>query len=846
VVEGAHDAAGFDAGELMRLSTRQMARLGELLDEALPLPAAERRAWLESLGAQDQPLVRSLREALLADDPEIASIRSLDRLPTLGEGMAQAEHRVGERLGAYQLLEPLGAGGMAEVWLARRADGAFERRVALKIPRLGRVPDEMAERFARECRILATLEYPRIARLYDAGVDDGIPYIAMEYVQGEPLVEWCQARALSRAARIELFLQVLDAVGHAHAQGIVHRDLKSSNILVNGNGEVRLLDFGVASLLQAPDGPPSLTRVYGRALTPEYASPELLRGEQVDARSDVYSLGVVMHELLTGSRPPQGVVDSSLGGALGEVLAVALAASPADRFAGVATFAAALRDSGSKPPMARRVRKAVGYGLAAAVVMAIALATNYWSRRPPDAPEGAGVAAAPTTATIAVLPFVDLSENHDRGYLSDGLAEELIDLLTKTPELRVTARASSFAMRDRDVGIPAIARELNVDNVLDGSVRTAGNRLKFTVQLVRAKDGTVIWSDSYDRELQDIFEIQEEVAAAVVEALKFRLLPGNALASERRTSNVEAYEQYLLGRQFRDDISVERQRQALAAFERAAALEPSFAPAHAGVALAAAQVGDMTMTNAPYDLALAEAERALALAPRLPEAYVARANVRMHRNWDFVGARTDLQLASEIEPNNMDLLQAHGTYLWMTGKVREALELQRRTVARNPLSSMAWDWLGVMSLDARDYPAARRAFERADQLSPYSDYRGLLKALLELHSGDRAGALRQARLISHPLLGDFARALTALAAGRIDEAHAARKRLVEQAPDMAAAQIGVIYAAEGNAEQAFHWFDRAIALRDPGLFSMQYHPEVDGLRHDPRYQRVLRLMNVGP
>jgi serine/threonine-protein kinase len=705
----------------------------------------------------------------------------------------------------------------------------------------------MSERFARECRILAALEYPRIARLYDAGVDHGTPYIAMEYVQGEPLLDWCRARGLDQPARVELFLQVLDAVGHAHAQGVVHRDLKSSNILVTGQGEVRLLDFGVASLLQSPTEPRSLTRIYGRALTPEYASPELLRDERVDARSDIYSLGVVLHELLAGRRPEPGASGRELGGWQAEVLAKALAVSPAERFPDVAAFAAALRESAARPAGAQRFRRIAAWLPAGAALLALAGAALYYvAHRGGDAPARAAAGESPATTTIAVLPFVDLSEKRDRGYLSDGLAEVLIDLLTKTPELRVTARASSFALRDRDAGIPAIARELNVDNVLEGSVRTAANRLKFTVQLVRAKDGTVIWSDSYDREMKDIFEIQEEVALAVVEALKLRLLPGNTLASERRTTNVRAYEEYLLGRQFRDDISVERQQQAQAAFERAAALDPSFAPAHAGVALAAAQLGDMTMTTAPYDLALTEAERAMALAPRLTEAYVARANVRMHRNWDFVGARADLDLAREIEPNNMDLLQAYGTYLWMTGRVREALELQRRTVARNPLSSMAWDWLGVMCLDARDYPAARRAFERADQLSPDSDYRGLLKTLIELHSGDRAEALRQARRIAHPLLGDFARALAALGSGQVEEARAARQRLIERAPDMAAAQIAVIYAAEGDGEQTFRWLDRAVGLRDPGLFSVQYHPELDGFKRDPRFERLLRLMNVAP
>ena len=214
------------------------------------------------------------------------------------------DRHAGERLGAYELLRPLGAGGMAEVWLANRADGAFERQVALKIPHLRSVPAEITERFARECRILATLETPNIARLYDVGVDaTGAPYIAMEYVQGEPLVAWCDARELETPARIRLFVQVLDAVSYAHRRQVLHRDLKPSNILVTEQGEVRLLDFGVARLLRGDTDESSLTQAWGNALTPAYASPELLRGEPVDLRSDIFSLGVVLHELLTGARP---------------------------------------------------------------------------------------------------------------------------------------------------------------------------------------------------------------------------------------------------------------------------------------------------------------------------------------------------------------------------------------------------------------------------------------------------------------------------------------------------------------------------------------------------------------
>jgi len=294
----------------MALTIPQMTRMSRLLDEALPLDPAGRGAWLEALPAEHADLARALRAALLPDDAERAQLERLIALP----GLASASHaaasatsglEIGARVGPYQLLRPLGAGGMAEVWLARRADGAFRREVALKVPIPGRLRADLEQRFARERDILASLEHPHIARFYDAGVDaNGLPYLAMEYVEGQPLTEWCDAHRLSIAARLELFLQMLQAVQYAHEKQIIHRDLKPSNVLVSGSGQVRLLDFGVAKLLEGDEAQlTELTNLHGRALTPDYASPELLHGEPVDARCDVYSLGVLLYELLTGVRP---------------------------------------------------------------------------------------------------------------------------------------------------------------------------------------------------------------------------------------------------------------------------------------------------------------------------------------------------------------------------------------------------------------------------------------------------------------------------------------------------------------------------------------------------------------
>jgi serine/threonine protein kinase len=745
----------------MALTSGQMTRLGELLDASLPLSLDERRDWLASLPAEDEPLRQTLRDALLTDDPAPLAGRLLERPPHVtasGLASSEIEHHTGERLGAYELLRPLGAGGMAEVWLARRADGAFERQVALKIPRLGLLPAEISARFARECRILASLEAPGIARLYDAGVDErGVPYIAMEYVPGEPLTSWCDARKLDTAARVAVFLQVLEAVGRAHAQQIIHRDLKPSNILVT-QGEIRLLDFGIARLLQGETGDASPTQAWGRALTPEYASPEMLHGASVDARTDIYSLGVVLHELLSGARPVDYVAlhagNRTLGLPVGlrAVLTKALAPSPADRYPDAAAFAAALRPFAAPAEDAAsrrrtRIRQLVGVGIAAAFLSATILFFNRHASTQQET-----VPAPPAAeVSLAVLPFADLSAARDQEYLSEGMADEIINQLTQIPALRLVGLRSTLLFKGRSEDLRVIGQKLGVDHLLDGTIRRDGDRLRIAAQLLRARDGTPLWSNVYEREFRDVFKIQEEIARDVAQALSVKLDVGPMNRAQGGTTNLDAYNRYLRWRQLflAERHALDDHRQRVQLLREAVQFDPRFV-------LAWGELAD-ELGYLAWDLETStEQLGGSQVASLRKEAVRARARVQelAPGSWMALRIRSE-QLANEgrwaesIEvahqaletgPFTLERAYPYINVIFAVGHIDETIELVERAIRTEPLvmfpsRDQQWNLTA-----ARRYREAEAEYQRSREFEgahAMPDYIVFLRTLA-LSPSDRA------------------------------------------------------------------------------------------------------------
>jgi serine/threonine protein kinase/tetratricopeptide (TPR) repeat protein len=890
----------------MRLTAHHMALMSRLLDEALPLDDAGRRRWLETLSPDYADLLPALRQALLPEFYPPSDVMSFHTLLQSGGGdervgPASTGLQPGNRVGPYELIRLLGAGGMAEVWLAKRADGAFKRDVALKLPSLTWVRRDLEQRFARERDILASLEHPHIARLYDAGFDPaGLPYLSMEYVQGELLTDWCDAQRLGLRERLRLFLQVLEAVQYAHDRHVIHRDLKPSNILVTTEGQARLLDFGVATLLDngAVAGHTPLTTMYGHALTPVYSSPELVRGDPVDAKSDIYSLGVVLFELLTGARPyrlnagaSRAVLEHAIAAAevhkpstqlvqeawsvrattheqltrqlrgdLDQIVLKALAKDLPARYASAAALADDLqryldgRPVSAQPPrLLYRFKKFLGRNrmivsvTTAAALVVVATAVYDVARRADQARDGAGldsvfVRRSISDKSIAVLPFVDMSEKKDQGYFSDGLSEELITSLAQIDDLQVIARTSSFHFRGNETPIAEIGSTLSVAHVLEGSVRHAGNAVRVTAQLIRADSGLSLWSQTYDRDVKDIFLVQHDIAAAVVAALKLKLLPTQGL-DPHRSDNPEAYNQFLLARQFGRRGNLEDTERAVAAYSRAIALDPGFAAAYAGLSFAETAIATSTQDTARFSSARDAAEKALNLAPQLADAYRARAQLRLE-TLDFAGARADSEQAVALTPGDSRVQGLYGAQIAAFGKMPQAIAAMNKAIELDPLNGYAWANVGLFLTESRDYPAARHALERALAITPSNDAFHFGLGQLDMLQGRLTDALTEFQKLGGDGVRRMGDAMIEHANGREKQSQQALKDLIAKHANDMAYQVGDVYAWRGEKDKAFEWLERAYQQRDSGLNGIAYDPLLAGLKSDPRYGALLQKLNL--
>ena len=489
-----------------------------------------------------------------------------------------------------------------------------------------------------------------------------------------------------------------------------------------------------------------------------------------------------------------------------------------------------------------------GRGLVAAAIAVIAvLGTGYYAlerARHPAAVAPAVAAGGIPERSIAVLPFVNMSSDKEQEYFSDGLTEEMIDLLGQVPDLRVPARTSSFYFKGKNEPVASIAQQLKVANVLEGSVRKSGKRLRITAQLVRADNGYQLWSQTYDRDDADVFAVQDDIAKAVVGALKIKLAPGEHVGVARGTSNAEAYNQYLLGRVLARQGTLEGYRQALAALQKATELDPKYAKAYASLGVSEAFSADLEGNAAGLERGVRDTDKAIELAPEEADGYAARGLIRSSWLFDWKGAEADFQKALGIDPQDSDVQGSYSTFLLSTGRIAEALAAGKKAVELDPLSASAWDGVGVLYTVMGDYVAAGGAFDHAVQLAPTNSYVTFNLGLLQLVQGKNQAALELFQKVQLGPFGNTGIAMAEHSLGHAKESQAALDDIQARYSNEAAYQIAEVFAWRGEKDKAFEWLERSYRQKDGGLSVLLTDPILKSLHGDPRFTALREKLEL--
>jgi serine/threonine protein kinase len=742
---------------------------------------------------------------------------------------------VGKTIARYHVVELLGAGGMGVVYKAK--DTYLGRTVALKFISDSFSGDRAALRqFEREAQTASSLNHPHICTVYQVDECDGRPFIAMELLRGETLKQRIAAGPLEPVEVIDFGIQIADALDAAHDKGIIHRDIKPANIFIGERQLLKLLDFGLAKQSAfadiEPESDSSFTaagRIFG---TTNYMSPERLLGHTLDHRSDLFSLGSVIHEMATGSQAFSGAnvietIDAILHGtpaagrpvpaALKAIITKLLERNPDNRYQSAKAVMEALLS----------IRQRITAGKI--------------DRVGPPPP-------ILSKTSIAVLPFRNSGNDAEIEYFCDGLAEELITALTKIDGVKVAARTSTFTFKGKDVDIGEIGERLKVNAVLDGSVRKSGNRMRVTCQLVHTEDGCVVWSEQYDREMADVFLLQEEMTRAIVDKLKGSLVDRHAV-SRRQTENRTAYHHYLKGRFYWSKRYAGGLNAAMDEFSLAMAEDPEYALAYSGLADALVFKGLYSIDRPRDVFARAEAQvhKALAIDARLPEAHTSLALMYWTAHWDWPSGENEFRRAIELDPTQP---LAHVYYSWLlvtSGRLWEAgLEI-KRAQDLDPLSPLVTSGAASMYFHARDYDQTIAEARKCLEIDPNFLVGLYLLAMAYTEKGmfaEAAPLIERATALSGR--APFYLGLQGLLFARMDKT-ANVERTIDELDRMRATGRYVpphcyvyIYAGLGDFDRAFEWQAQACEDGAPPFYFMS--PSIDCLRDDPRHEAHMARM----
>ena len=802
---------------------------------ALDRSESERAAYLDQVCAGDKEL-RLEVESLLASHQQANEFIESSALSTdtFLSGEEEEDPDLGRRIGAYRIEKEIGRGGMGSVYLAVRADEEFERRVAIKLVRRGMELDFIVRRFRNERQILANLDHPYIARLLDGGTtEDGLPYFIMEYVDGQPFHRYAENQMLPADERLKLFVKVCEAVQYAHDHQVVHRDLKPGNILVTAAGVPKLLDFGIAKLLDPEIGPQAAESTTGgfRLMTPAYASPEQLRGEYATAASDIYSLGVLLCELLTGRRPERlrgfdQEAQTQLTGNLASIVSKATQEEPEARYASVEELAADV------------TRHLEGRPVSVVPLFDVRAAS---AEKPPTGPN-----------SIAILPFQTLGvEDRTDEYLGVGMADALITKLSNIRRIlvRPTSSVLKYAQGPHDPLIAA--RELDVHYVLEGRIRRAGERVRVTVQMLRGRDGASLWAGKFDERFTDILNLEDSLSEQLAQALVERLTEEERdLLRKRGTDNPKAYQAYLKGRYYWNSLTEEGLSKALVAFSEALSLDPGFAHAQAGLADYYNWLGVWSVMppRECYAAAKDAALKALDLDPALAEAHSAHAFVCWIHDRDWEAAERGFERAIELNP---DYAPAHQWYSYLLSSVQrhdEAMASMERAQSLDPLSPMMSIVGAFISYNARRVDRALEQAQRALRIDPRHfmahDIFAWAYSQKKMHAEAITSAEKALALAPGDPVALWTMALTLASAGRHADARTSLQQLSDLAESryISAYYIAVIHAVLGDRAAALEWLERGFENCDSWMVWIAVEPRLDDLRSEPRFKRLKQGM----
>lgn len=836
-------------------------RIEHLIEEALLLPEEEREAFLDRECGGDTVLRNEISSLLGESDLAFEYVQNLSEqimqlsFSELSGEIDEIEADSKPFFKHYRIEEKLGSGGMGVVYKA--FDTHLDRTVALKfLTRHLTIDQENKERFLREAKAAAALNHPNICTVYAIEEDDERQFITMEYVEGTSLEKIIEKEKPDLETSLRLALQIAGALSEAHGKGVIHRDIKPGNILVTEPGDVKVIDFGLAKLA----GRTVVTQTGKTMGTVAYMSPEQIKGSGVDHRTDIWSFGVLLYELLTGEHPFRGEYDQAVlysiincepdrmpavSKDLEQVVMKALAKNPDQRYQQFDDLIDDLRVlsslSGSgtiRLPSFRRSKAKTGMrlsGVALLLVFIVILMTRIFA---PNSGE---------IDSLVVLPFRNISGDPAQEYFADGMTEAITAELGQIGALKVISSTSALRYRNSDKTASEISRELNVDGLVEGSVLPAGDEVRITLQLIDGATDQHIWSESYTRNLRDILSLQNEIARTVVGQIQVSLSPEEeSRLATTETVDPDAYRYFLIGNHHLNNYS---QQKALSSYQQAIEIDENYADAHAAIAVVYTMMGSWWGTSPPKEvIPLAEAaiSRALEIDPNTAEAYIALGSIKFLYEWDWESADAAFRRGLELNPSSSFYKTWYSTFLMCIGRHEESIKLIREILDMDPLSSNVYSELAAALQLNGQYEEAFELYQEALSMDPNNMKAHDLVTAYYLQTGDNEMA--REHLDTASSLWGRPDGLHACYYGMIGDHDKAENMLaqlmeVRENDYLPAINISMVHIGLGNIGEALDWLERGYEERNALMVWVAQDPLYKPLYNEPRFQEIVRKMN---